>query len=413
MKILHTADWHLGQNFFCTDRVREHEHFLAWLLQTVRSQRPDALLISGDVFDTSNPPASAERLFWDFLDKLTAENPLMRVIVTSGNHDSANRLEAPASIYRRIGVQVRAHVKKDKDGKVDWEELCIPVSSIQNPEESVIVLAVPFLRSDDYEQTGNATESVRAFFDRLVKFASKRFPHIPCVMMAHIFAVGSKISSPEQDGYVVVGGENAVETADLSSKVSYVALGHIHRAQAVGGKDNIWYSGSALPMSFTEKNYKHGVNMVEISGDGTSSVSRIEYTPLRQLLTVPANGTAGFSEVMEMLSSFEKTEKGDDTECYPFVEVKVLEKTPDPSMVNAIQQEATGRKMHLCRIERVRPKHNNSVENVEVNTTEELQSLIPARIVREVYNNVYGEEMPDDMAQMVAEVKRACEGTAE
>ena len=409
MKILHTADWHLGQVFFGTDRIREHEHFLNWLLQTVRMQRPDAVLISGDIFDTSNPPASAERLFWDFLDKLTRENPLMRVIITSGNHDSSDRLDAPSAIYRRIGVQVRSYVKKNEDKEVDWDDLCIPISSIKNPDDMAIVLAVPFLRSDDYENSGNVAASIRSFYSHLIKNASKRFPHVPCVMMSHIFAVGSKISNVEQDDYIVVGGENAVETADLSPKVAYMALGHIHRAQPVGGKNNIWYSGSALPMSFTEKNYKHAVNIVEIFSESEITVSRIEYSPLRKLLTVPATGVADFSEVMRLLSSFEKADKKDDSGLYPYVEVKVQEKNPDPSMVNAIQQEAMARKIHLCRIERVYPKSNAKNSEIEVCTTEEFQKLVPARIVREVYANVYGEEMPEDMARMLAEVKRACE----
>ena len=413
IRLIHTADWHLGQNFFGNDRTQEHEHFLTWMLAVIREQRPDALLIAGDVFDNANPPASAERLFWDFLDRLTSENPRLRVIITSGNHDSANRLSAPEAIYRRIGVQVRSSLPKNMKGHTDWESLCIPVSSIDNDTEEVVIVAVPFLRSDDYDFVESPAVSMRMFYETLLKNVSKRFPHLPVVLMAHYFAVGSKISQTEGNDYFTVGGQNAVDSSSLTERLTYGALGHIHHAQPVGGKENIWYSGSALPMSFMERDYHHGVNMVEIDGEASVKVSRILYEPLRSMMSIPGTGTASCEEVIRMLGQLPAEDKKDNKDTYPYLEVKVLEKIPNPQMVSAIQQAAAQRKVCLCRIERVRPQSEDMLSDNVVVTAEDIQKLVPAEIARDAYASVYGEEMPDELARMIAEVKRECETEAE
>ncbi|MBR7133948.1 MAG: exonuclease subunit SbcD, partial [Bacteroidaceae bacterium] len=107
MKIIHTADWHLGQTFYGYERAYEHRIFLSWLAKQISDREIDALLISGDVFDNPNPSAEAQSMFYDFIKRLTTENPQLRIVITAGNHDSAARLEAPAPILEGFNVTIR------------------------------------------------------------------------------------------------------------------------------------------------------------------------------------------------------------------------------------------------------------------------------------------------------------------
>ena len=153
MKIITTSDWHLGNMFHGNDRLPEHKHFLTWLLSQIEEQQPDALLIAGDVFDNGNPSAASQSLYYGFLADASEKCPTMKIIIIAGNHDSANRLEAPRALLTRHHVEVRGVVNRTwiQDGdKGDWvtnyDDLMIPVRNSEGDE--IIVLAVPYLRND-------------------------------------------------------------------------------------------------------------------------------------------------------------------------------------------------------------------------------------------------------------------------
>ena len=153
MKLLTTSDWHLGNLFHGIDRLREHEHFLTWLLGQIEEQQPDALLIAGDVFDNGNPSAAAQSAYYEFLADATQQCPQMQVIITAGNHDSASRLEAPRPLLSRHQVEIRGNVHRSwvmgDDGgnwQIEFDDLMIPING--KDDDKAIVLAVPYLRSD-------------------------------------------------------------------------------------------------------------------------------------------------------------------------------------------------------------------------------------------------------------------------
>ena len=131
MKLLHTADWHIGQLFYEFDRTYEHQKFLEWLLQTLVAQKIDVLLISGDVFDNSNPSANSIRLFYQFLNRATSQNPDLQIIITAGNHDSASRLESPKPLLESSKIHIVGIVEKDENGNPDYDKLCIPIQKNQ------------------------------------------------------------------------------------------------------------------------------------------------------------------------------------------------------------------------------------------------------------------------------------------
>ena len=116
MKIIHTADWHIGQTFFGYDRFQEHQYFLDWLTDQITTQQIDVLLISGDIFDVANPSAQAQRQFYRFLRRVTEQNPGLQIILIAGNHDSASRLETPIPLLEEMNIQIRGTVRKRADG---------------------------------------------------------------------------------------------------------------------------------------------------------------------------------------------------------------------------------------------------------------------------------------------------------
>ena len=157
IRILHTADWHLGQTFFGYDRAEEHKAFLDWLAEEIRQNEIDALVIAGDVFDVSNPSAASQRIYYEFIYRVTAENPKLQIVIVAGNHDSAARLEAPLPLLQAMRTEVRGVVRKLEGGEIDYDHLTIELKNREG-EAEVLCMAVPFLRQGDYpvvETEGN------------------------------------------------------------------------------------------------------------------------------------------------------------------------------------------------------------------------------------------------------------------
>ena len=172
IRILHTADWHLGQTFFGYDRAEEHKAFLDWLAEEIRQNEIDALVIAGDVFDVSNPSAASQRIYYEFIYRVTAENPKLQIVIVAGNHDSAARLEAPLPLLQAMRTEVRGVVRKLEGGEIDYDHLTIELKNREG-EAEVLCMAVPFLRQGDYpvvETEGNPyMEGVRELYARLLQ----------------------------------------------------------------------------------------------------------------------------------------------------------------------------------------------------------------------------------------------------
>ena len=149
IRILHTADWHLGQTFFGYDRTGEHEVFLNWLAEEIRQKEIDALIIAGDVFDVSNPSAASQSMYYQFIYRVTVENPNLQIVIVAGNHDSAARLEAPLPLLQAMRTEVRGVVRKLEGGEIDYDHLIVELKN-RKGEVELLCMAVPFLRQGDY-----------------------------------------------------------------------------------------------------------------------------------------------------------------------------------------------------------------------------------------------------------------------
>ncbi|MFK5947157.1 MAG: exonuclease subunit SbcD, partial [Methylococcales bacterium] len=269
LKIIHTADWHLGHHLHGVSRDYEHQQFLEWLLAQLQEFNIDALIVAGDIFDTANPSALAQTQLYDFLVKARNLCPLLDIILVGGNHDSAARLDAPAAILNALGVSVVGGLIRDEQGEIDWQRLIVPVKN-QQGEIKALCGAMPFLRHVDLPDNSAddpLISGVKTLYAELLANLQQQAIHDEVLLLTgHCYMVGGHLS--ELSERKILGGNQHALPADIfSADVSYTALGHLHLAQTVGDNEAIRYSGSPIPLSFDEQHYKHQVLLVEVKAD--------------------------------------------------------------------------------------------------------------------------------------------------
>ena len=404
IRILHTADWHLGQTFFGYDRTQEHEHFLDWLAGVLTKNKIDVLIVAGDVFDVSNPSAASQRMFYRFIHRVTTENPRLQLVVVAGNHDSAARLESPLPLLQEMRTEIKGIVRK-QNGKIDYEHLLVELKNAAGGVEA-LCLAVPFLRQGDYpvvETEGNPyAEGVKELYARLLKYAlKKRTDGQALVAVGHLLATGSEIAEKDHSERIIIGGLESVSPESFPEQIVYTALGHIHKAQRVSGRENIRYAGSPLPMSFAEKHYHHGVVKVTLDEGWAVEIEKLEYTPLVRLLSIPATEAAAPDEVLDELRGLELPED----EPMPYLEVKVKLSEPEPMLRQQVEEILEGKPVRLARIVSFyRQAAEGSVE--EEVLTAGLQEMNPLQIVKATFENSYQTEMPEELVNLFQEACR-------
>ncbi len=266
-RVVHTADWHLGKCLGEKTRDEEHAAFLDFLCGAIKEHEVDALVIAGDVFDTANPPQRAVSQYYEFLARLCAECGCC-VVVAAGNHDSPGHLDAPRDVLKSLRTYVMGACP------VEADSLLIPLPSASAPQ--LVVAAVPFLRDRDLRtafpgMTGEAimkalTEGIERRYRELADAAEVWHARgVPIMAMGHLTAIGATASDSERD--VHVGGLGAVSARTFPERFCYVGLGHFHRPQAVGGCEHVRYSGSPLPLSFSESNDRKSLCVLDF-GEG-------------------------------------------------------------------------------------------------------------------------------------------------
>lgn len=280
VRFFHTSDWHLGQFFYNHSRQYEHEQFLAWLLGQIKEKQPHALLIAGDIFDVINPASAAQKQLYQFLADAHDLAPHMQTLMIAGNHDSGYRIEQVEPLLEKYNAQTVGVIHKNNEGSIDLDRLLIP---IYNENKTIVAwcLALPFLRPAEItgfnEQTTNSQNAIVYLHQQIIAEAIKRkTPDQALILMSHAHMQGGETSDSERP--IIIGNEEALSTALFDDVIDYVALGHLHKPQKVG-QENIRYSGSPIPLSFSEINYKHQVVDVTIDSIETDE-SRFKYEPI-------------------------------------------------------------------------------------------------------------------------------------
>lgn len=268
MKLMHLSDLHLGKRLNEFSLLEDQSFILQQLVELVRSEQPDCVLLAGDIYDKPVPPAEAVTLFDDFLNKLAQ---LTTVCVTSGNHDSAERLAFGAQLMREGGVHFC--------GLYTGEPQCV---TLQDAYGSVHIYLLPFLKPahvrhclppTEAEQVTTYHEALRCVVERMHINAAERN-----VLVAHQFVTGAQTAGSEA---VNVGGVDNIG-AEVFAAFDYTALGHIHRAQNVGS-ERVRYSGTPLKYSFAEWQQEKSVTLVELGEKGSVSVTALPLASLRDL----------------------------------------------------------------------------------------------------------------------------------
>ena len=262
MKILHTSDWHLGHRLLDQSQLEEQSLFLEWLPDYIEANSIDVLLISGDIFDVGVPSANAQKLYYDFLIRLH-HSCCREVIITGGNHDAPSTLNAPKELLNALSIRVV--------GKAT-EPISDEIFKLTRDNEELIVAAIPYLRDQDIRRAvaaETADEIVNRYktalishFDEAAESCERmKSANTTVIGMGHLFAVGGRTSESEQSIYV--GNLGDIGAEDFPTVFDYVALGHLHRAQRVGGREHIRYSGSPYVLSFSETNQEKKIILIE------------------------------------------------------------------------------------------------------------------------------------------------------
>lgn len=413
MKIITTSDWHLGNLFHGNDRLPEHKHFLSWLLANIEEQCPDALLIAGDVFDNGNPSASAQSAYYEFLADATHLCPNMQIIITAGNHDSASRLEAPRPLLSRHKVEIRGTVHrswKEEEGTFKWvnnyDDLIIPIHNADG--EEVIVLAVPYLRSDVVHNV-SYSQGVNLFIRELTEKALTLYPNKPLLMMAHMYAKGADIAPKDASEKIVIGGQEEVNMEDWNNHPNYLTCGHIHKRQPIWKTSWARYTGSVLPMSFAEINYKHGVDLVTMDKNGTVQVDFLEYVPQHPLRIIPEDDTELTPNKLKRLIQKELKERNEDgtlSDSFEYVMLKVSLDRVNNDIIKELEALVASRDAVLCKIQKIIPSIDLSTitGHQRMTSIEDILNRDPLDTLKEAYAVKHNEGMNEHQEAMLKDL---------
>ncbi|MUP39854.1 exonuclease SbcCD subunit D C-terminal domain-containing protein [Labilibaculum euxinus] len=314
MKILHTSDWHLGHRLHEQSQYEEQSQFLEWLETYIKTEEVSVLLVSGDVFDSGVPSTQSQKMYYDFLIKLT-QSPCKHVVITGGNHDAPGTINAPKALLSALQVQVVGKVTENVEDEV---------FQLSVGNEQVIVAAVPYLRDQDIRRAvaGESFDDIGARYKMaLVKHYTEvgtycesiKSENVPVIGMGHLFAIGGSTSDSEQSIYVGSLGDIGAE--DFPEIFDYMALGHLHRPQKAGGTDHIRYSGSPIILSFSEIGYDKNVILMETDGEKPLRIENILVPKFREVIRVKGS-------VAECITHLKLIDKADYA-LKPWVEVVI------------------------------------------------------------------------------------------
>lgn len=305
MRILHTADWHLGHRLHEHGQQEEQQLFLDWLLQLIDKEKIDVLLVSGDVYDTGVPSTQSQKMYYDFLIRLQ-QTHCSEVVITGGNHDAPGTINAPKELLAALSVRVI--------GKAT-EDIADEVFRLKIDNEEVIVAAVPYLRDQDIRRAVQG-ESFDEITERYKKALVNHYEQaasycqeintnqVPVIAMGHLFAVGGSVSDSEQQIYV--GNLGHIGAEDFPETFDYIALGHLHKPQIVGGKDYIRYSGSPVMLSFSETGYDKQVLILETDVTAIKDVHSVKVPFFRELIRVTGTVEECIGRIQNIVVSEER-----------------------------------------------------------------------------------------------------------
>lgn len=381
MKIIHTSDWHLGQNFYGYDRSEDHESMIVQLIKIVKAEEPDALVIAGDIFDVAAPNTTVQKSFTEAIVRVHAAHPSMTIVCISGNHDSASRHETHQTLWEALKVKMIGKVNM-----TDMEENIIPIDG------KGWIVAVPYTNerflNDEFYSSLEAT----------VK--DNTAEQLPIVYVGHAAITGCDHTGHDIMNGRFVGGIEYTGLDELGTVYDYIALGHIHKAQTFGN-GRARYCGTPLPVSFDEvrSGYEHGFSIVEIEAHGSiPSIRTVDVDCPHPLVSIPSEGHAPWKDVIAELKKFPS-----DIEAYIRLNVLLKDSEMMPFDKDRQIQEAMEGKSARYAVTNPIRESLISTEAKETAarsiTMEELQKLDPITILK-TYAERQGYTFSDNFQEM-------------
>ncbi|MBM71698.1 MAG: exonuclease sbcCD subunit D [Crocinitomicaceae bacterium] len=296
MKILHTSDWHIGKQLQKINFEEDLKMFFNWLIKTIEEHKIDILLISGDIFDQANPSQSAFNIYYDMLSRL--EKLDCKTVITGGNHDSGAVLEAPKELLKSRGIEVVGSSPQE------ISKLFFP---FEKDGMKVVIAAVPFLKDRDIRKAAagesysdkiqQIKEGLKLYFKDINQYSKDNYSDYKLIVMGHLYVQGSKVSESERE--IQIGNQAGVESEIFEGIPDYVALGHIHKPQTISKSNSIYYCGSPVSFSFSEKEDEKQINIIEFTSE-SMNVEFIKIPKRRSLVSF--NGT--LNEIKKQLENY-------------------------------------------------------------------------------------------------------------
>lgn len=400
MKILHTSDWHIGQTFMSWDRLPEQRKTLSDIARIISEEHPDALLVSGDIFDTSTPSAAAQTMLSEALVEMReAGGRDMLMILTAGNHDSPSRHEAHAPLMTRLGIETIGSLHGGSAG--DPEEMADAVTF--TIEGKGHILALPFAH------TRNLPDN---FFPLAIAHARNSHDDaLPLVVMAHLSVASADTTGHSNASEMTVGGIDCVGLDTLGSGYDYMALGHIHRHQTMHGGNGTTarYCGTPLAVSFDEA-YEHSVSIVEIKHRGAEpQITTATISPTLPLYTIGGRSGVSPAEALIQLQEAIDGDAADNAAPLPhgtYIRLNIAydpENPVTPDFQQQAEKKCSEAGLRFCKINIVRKATDRKAAEEDIMTVEELREVSPLDLAR---SYAFSEEKSwtEEMAALLKEI---------
>jgi len=410
VRFFHTSDWHLGQFFYNHSRHYEHEQFLTWLLEQIKQKQPHALLIAGDIFYVINPSSQAQKQLYQFLADAHQLAPHMQTLMIAGNHDSGYRIEQVEPLLEKYNAKTVGVIRWNEDKTLNLDRLILP---IYDEQKQIVAwcIALPFLRSAEItgfnDQTTNSQNAIAYLHEQLIEEAKRRKTHDQAIiLMSHAHMQGGETSDSERP--IIIGNEEALSTTLFEDGIDYVALGHLHKPQKVG-QTHIRYSGSPIPLSFSEINYKHQVVEVTIHPEQKDD-PYFQFEALEIPRSVQLHKIRGeLTEVMQQLKSLpsEVIESIDQRE-YVDIEYHTLT-PPQPNLRQQFEDALPPDRYRLVRISRQYLSTQNSAEQQQ---QIHLEPPTPEKLFQQIWEKKgyhADDEVKKDFMSLVAQAQQQLE----
>lgn len=401
MRIIHTADWHLGQFFYSKSRAAEHQQFLDWLLAAIVQHQVDALIVAGDLFDTGSPPSYARELFNRFVVALQPSG--CQLIVLAGNHDSVATLNESRELLACLNTRVITSA-------TPGGEQHVLTLQQRDGTPGALLCAIPYLRPRDILRS-QAGQSGRDKQLSLLQAIEQHYQHcyaaavaqreamgstLPIIATGHLTTVGVSKSDSVRDIYI---GTLDAFPAQAFPPADYIALGHIHRAQRIADSDHIRYSGSPIALSFDELGREKSVFLLEFS-------TRLEsVTPLVIPSFQPMQMLKGaMAEIEQQLTAFHTYEG--DLPVWLDIEITTQEYLSD--LQRRIEQLTEALPVEVLLVRRSRDQRQRSLARLENETLSELkvEEVFARRLALE-------EQLEDEQRAQLTQLFRSTLATLE